>query len=296
MKSKTWTDEEIELLKGIYPKMGKKYCMDFFGKTESQVRSKASSLGLKQDKDSEFFKDWQARAAKSKVGKVRPDQSALMKKMHDDGVFAATFTEERRKQISSQTKKYIEENGHPRGMLGKSHTDDAKSRMSEASSRIWREKSDEEKSAIGLKRSKAISERGLPQRVNATWKSGWREIGGYKKFYRSRWEANYARYLQMLKERGEISNWLHEPDTFWFDGILRGTRSYLPDFKVFHNDGRIEYHETKGWMDQRSRTQQKRMKKYHPEVVIVLIQQKEYTILEKQFSSSIYGWELPSKK
>jgi len=128
-------------------------------------------------------------------------------------------------------------------------------------------------------------------RSNATWKSGWREIGGVRKYYRSRWEANYARYLQFLKEQGKISEWKHEPKTFWFESIKRGCRSYLPDFWVKETNGQEAYHEVKGWMDDRSKTKIKRMKKYHPEVKLIVIDSKGYKALAKTCSVVVKGWE-----
>lgn len=79
MLNKLWTLEEIEWLKLNYPKFGKKYCIKYLNKTESSIRGKASKLHLKQDRSSDFFKDWQNRAALSKVGKKRPEQAKLMR-------------------------------------------------------------------------------------------------------------------------------------------------------------------------------------------------------------------------
>jgi hypothetical protein len=129
-----------------------------------------------------------------------------------------------------------------------------------------------------------------------TWKCGWREIGGYKKYYRSRWEANYARYLEHARLQGEVVEWKHEPTTFWFEGIKRGVTNYLPDFYVKYSDGREEYHEVKGWMDAKSATKIKRMGKYHPQVKLVVIERKHYMQLEKSYCKAIEGWELLEKK
>lgn len=96
-------------------------------------------------------------------------------------------------------------------------------------------------------------------------------IGGKKKYWRSGWERKYAKYLQWLKERKEIKDWDFECETFWFLAIKRGTRSYLPDFKVTNIDGSIEYHEVKGYMDAKSKTKIKRMAKYHPEITLKII-------------------------
>lgn len=127
------------------------------------------------------------------------------------------------------------------------------------------------------------------------WKGGWREIGGFKKYYRSRWEANYARWLEREKQEGRIVSWAHEPKTFWFEGIKRGVNNYLPDFQVVNNDLSEEYHEVKGWMDSKSATKLKRMAKYHPDVKLVLVDTKVYRKLEKECSLTIEGWELLAK-
>src|SRR5690242_14123636 len=86
------------------------------------------------------------------------------------------------------------------------------------------------------------------------WKAGWVELGERRFFARSRWEANYGRYLEWLRERGEIRDWVHEPAVYWFPGIRRGVTSNKPDFGVTENSGRYVLHEVKGWMDARSQT------------------------------------------
>lgn len=40
-------------------------------------------------------------------------------------------------------------------------------------------------------------------------KQGFREDLGFS--VRSRWEANFARYLKLLKEQGEILGWGYDP-------------------------------------------------------------------------------------
>ena len=110
------------------------------------------------------------------------------------------------------------------------------------------------------------------------------------RYFRSRWEANYARYLNFLKEQGEIIDWEYEPDTFFFEGIKRGTREYTPDFKITENDGSIVYHEVKGWLDKKSKTKLKRMKKYYPDIKVIVIGEDEYKAIKK-YSRLIKAWE-----
>ena len=105
----------------------------------------------------------------------------------------------------------------------------------------------------------------------AVWKQDWAEIGGKRNFYRSRWEYRYALYLQLLKEQKHILEWEHEPTTFYFDGIKRGTNNYRPDFMVTFPSGKQEYFEVKGYETPKDRTKYKRMKKYHPEVVLNVV-------------------------
>jgi hypothetical protein len=126
---------------------------------------------------------------------------------------------------------------------------------------------------------------------NATWKAGWREIGNVRKYYRSQWEANYAAYLEFLKKHKHILDWQHESETFWFDGIKRGVCSYLPDFKVTNLDGSVEFHEVKGYMDNRSSTKIKRMAKYHPHIKLVVVKAKQYGEIKNKLGAYIQNWE-----
>jgi hypothetical protein len=184
---------------------------------------------------------------------------------------------------------------HPRGFAGHRHTEAAKQRSTEATLAWWKSLSPTEKDERVTENLKAaLAKNGrigpiTPNRAT-TWKAGWREIGDRRHYFRSRWEANYARYLQWLKARGEILDWEYEPETYWFEKIRRGTRSYLPDFRVHELNGAKPLHEVKGWMDARSRTTLKRMAKYHPSETIVLVREKEYRAIAK-FAGLIGGWE-----
>lgn len=124
--------------------------------------------------------------------------------------------------------------------------------------------------------------------------AGWREVGDKKIYFRSRWEANYARYLEWLRKVGQIALWEHEPATFWFEGIRRGCVSYLPDFKVGNLDGTAEYHEVKGWLDPKSKTKLKRMAKYYPNIRLRLIGKSEYKSIQRKIACVIPGWEAGS--
>lgn len=286
-----WTEKEIIFLKENYPNKGLKWTAKKLQRSACQIRSKVSRLGIIQNRDSDFFKDWQKRAANSKIGKKRPQQAAVILKSHAEGKLKITAYQ--RKEMSIRTKKRIAENGHPKGMLGKKHSIENRQKFSEIHKKRWENMTDKQ---IMEKNKKMMHTRHIKgnyanYRVTCTWKAAWREFGGKRHFYRSRWEANYGRYLEFLKTQGQIKEWLHEPDVFWFEGIKRGCVSYLPDFKIINNDDSIEYHEVKGWMDNRSKTKISRMAKYHPDVILIVIESKQYKEIFRKLANLIPDWE-----
>lgn len=119
------------------------------------------------------------------------------------------------------------------------------------------------------------------------FKQGDYECSKGSHYFRSKWEANYALYLDWLIKQKQIHNWEYEAETFFFAAIKLGTRSYRPDFKVFNNNGSIEYHEVKGYMDAKSKTKLKRMKKYFPGVKVELIDKDRYSAILKQMKGLI---------
>lgn len=198
-------------------------------------------------------------------------------------------------RTSEAMRAWHEANEHPRGMLGRKHSEETKAAISKASEAMWGDMSDDQRADMILKQIKARLKKygtiATNNRENASWKAAWREIGGQRCYFRSAWEANYARYLQMLVDEGKIASWEHEPQTFVFDDIMRGSRTYLPDFKVTDKNGGITFHEVKGWMDSRSRTKIARMAKYYPEIALVVVDKDEYKKLNKYYKYLIPGWE-----
>lgn len=114
-------------------------------------------------------------------------------------------------------------------------------------------------------------------------------------YFRSRWEANWARYLEWRKARGEIKDWKFEPVTFEFP-VKRGSRFYTPDFQVWPLEGEPYYEEVKGYMDKKSATKLNRMRKYHPRIRVDLIDHALYRSAHKQLSGLIPNWESPGSK
>lgn len=191
-------------------------------------------------------------------------------------------------------------NGHPRGALGLIHTDQTKKVLGEKSKAAWAIHKKAKTGYMSDEARQIKSDRMMNSQANGVFdvtkqysrsKSGYRDDLG-KVYFRSAWEANYARYLNFLIKNGDVEWWEYEPDTFWFEAIKRGVRSYKPDFKVkFSEKNSFIYIEIKGWMDAKSKTKIKRMAKYHPDVTLEVFGAKEYKSLKKQLSGVIENWE-----
>jgi len=130
-------------------------------------------------------------------------------------------------------------------------------------------------------------------------------------FMRSRWEANFYRYL---KQRRDIAKVEYEPQDFTFMefGIIKGTVSYTPDFKVTFTDGSYIWVEVKGGlMPPKDKTKIRRFKKFYPDEAAKLVALTPgkasktatffksenipirwyYPIFQKTWRKRIPGWE-----
>lgn len=112
-------------------------------------------------------------------------------------------------------------------------------------------------------------------------------INGKDIFFRSKWEANYALYLDFLIKQKHIISWAYEPQIFYFESIKRGCRSYTPDFKVIIQNG-YEWHEVKGYMDDKSKTKLNRMRIYYPNEIVKLITKDTYNDIHKKLGSVLH--------
>jgi hypothetical protein len=286
-----WSEESTDFLVKNYPLMGKVWCMEQLGMTDAQIRAKASRLKLKARGTSQAWKSAVAAHGDKLRGRKRPEQASVIRALHEQGKMK--ISDDGRKRLSDAAKERIASHGHPRGSLGLKHTEVAKQVIGLKSKAAWQRMTRSQRMAKKFKMMKSRSANGnyVGNAKHGNWKAAWREIGGKRNFYRSRWEANYARYLEWLKANNYIKDWQHEPKTFWFEGVKRGCVSYLPDFCVTDLNGFESYHEVKGWMDSRSKTKIKRMAKYHPDVKLVVIEGKAYKEIESKLGSLIPQWE-----
>ena len=188
---------------------------------------------------------------------------------------------------------------HPRGALGLKHSDETKRAIGVNSRKTWAHfiatgtgQMSEEARQRRSDRSTAradIANRGS-NRYSRTRKGYREDLGDH--FFRSSWEANYARYLNLLIRMGVVVSWEFEPETFWFEKIKRGVRSYMVDFKVqYANESKPTYVEVKGWMDPKSKTKIARFRKYYPQHRLEIVGEKEYRNIKACWASSIPLWE-----
>lgn len=277
-----WTAKSIEWLKENYPTLGRKKCAELLAVTESTIRSKASRLGLKSKV--RHTPETNKQRGDALRGKKRPEHSRWMKKNFVHTPHSAKTL----KKMSRITKHRIEQGkmncGNRKGCkLTQSHKD----KISRAG--IGREVSAATRLKIIRTRFKNYGTVAA-FKSHGNWKAGWRQIGRKRIFARSRWEANYARYLETLRTKGQLKSWKHESKTFWFTGEAKGV-CYLPDFKVTWIAGRVEFHEVKGWMCARSIQKLALMEKHFPEVRIIIIDAKWFKTTGREVREKIQDWE-----
>lgn len=182
-----------------------------------------------------------------------------------------------KKVIHNLTHRRIEsfkKNGHPKGMLGKKHNPESCLQMSFKRKLNWQLLTEEEKISKTKKqldgKLKKYGTLNLGKR-KTTWDQGWKKVGDKEYFFRSSWEVRYAKHLEEIKNNKQILNWEFEPDIFSFNGC---NFYYKPDFKIIFNDNKIEYHEVKGWMCERSKIKLRLMAEQYPDIKIVIIDKK----------------------
>jgi len=263
-----WEEDEIEVLKHYYPIGGPDLAAQYIDRSIASIASKAFLMGIVTNRVL-----------------PRPAREVLYNAYHILGLstngLAKKFGVSKgtiynwMNEFNIPTRSFSEVNGF--NMLGKCHSEETKKKMSISRRYLM-------KDGVMIKRAPSDKE------GKSRYRTGKRDdLGGL--FVRSSWEANYARFLKWLKQHGEIINWEYEPDTFWFEGIKKGTYTYTPDFKITNKDGTVEYHEIKGHWTSKGRTQVKRMKKYYPEITLKIIDGDVYKALVKDCKNLIPGWE-----
>lgn len=207
--------------------------------------------------------------------------------------------EDRSAATSARIKALWAERGHPRGALGLRHTPETLAVLSEKSKATWAAPDSVLRSdRMAQLRSDNTMRMMLtrPAEQQHTRAAGGRRPDLDDRYFRSSWEANYARWLNFLVKQGNIRGWEYEPTTFIFHTISRGTRSYKPDFRVDLPSGGYEWHEVKGWMDPKSKVRLDRMARHYPEERIIIIGKDWFADANRKVGRLLPGWETPSAR
>lgn len=176
----------------------------------------------------------------------------------------------------STQKNGLQKKGHPRGMLGKKHNPNSWTSES-------RKKLSEHARENIIKRIQKN-----PKTVYSRGRKGTRSDLGF--YLRSSWEANFARYLNLLKAENKIYHWEYESDLL---ELLHENKiiTYIPDFKVWEKQNSEPiYYEVKGWLDNKSKLKLKLMNEQFPHISIILIDENKFKELET-IKDRIPNWE-----
>jgi len=275
--SRTWSEEEVSEIRKVYDaaacsaEMELRALSSRLGRTYASVTLKASRLGL-------------TSYARPKVAE-RKEKPAPM--------FATDA--ERRAATSARIKQMWTERAHPRGALGTKHTPDTRAVLGAKSKAAWAAPGSAHRTDAA---AQAKSDRAMGMMLERPAEKQYsRGKGGRRpdlgdRYFRSSWEANYARWLNLLVTQGKITGWTYEPETFIFHTISRGCRTYTPDFRIELADGGHEWHEVKGWMDPKSKTRLDRMARHYPAERIVLVEAAWFRDANRKgLGALLPGWE-----
>lgn len=243
-----WNFAEIGVLEDAYRRAGDKRTIDLddlsrrLDRHKTNICRKARQLGL----DTKYGRKMTSQQIKKHREKGKNQWNNL--------------SEQEQGNIKTHLHSFVINGKHPRGMLGKIHTVKTKRETSVRSKKMWSDPESKVNSLEFREKRAKISSKLMQDRLRKGWnpysdgKKGKRvDLGG--QFFRSAWEANYARFLNFLG-----LEWEYEPSTFQFP-VKRGVLTYTPDFYLPNDDVWIEI---KGWLRAKDKIRLKRFKKYYP--------------------------------
>lgn len=286
-----WTNEEDDFLRE-HSYMTVKELARELGRTESAVRGRKNKIGVKRgncphftEEEKNIIKEWYEKddmgvdleGLSSLINRPKTSISYIAKTM---GLTKyGNFTEKERNVRAKEMVIKVSKIEHPRGMLGKHHTEESKEKISIASITRAANMTSEEKHSIAMKAVETKKKKGTTSQTTSNaysrTKSGIRsDLGQY---FRSAWEANIARILDY-----EDIEWEYECKRFFFNEEVDGVLSYQPDFYLPQFNKWIE---VKGWMDEKSKTRLKLFEEQYPNESknLILIDQTFYNALRLEF-------------
>jgi hypothetical protein len=312
-----YSDEEIEFMRANQESMTHAEIARLLGRTVGGVRNKLHSLGYVSPnafsaEECRVIRNWYQDPARQARDTLDLDELSRLIGRPKTSICYWAGTQgltdicrsidkpENRKRMSDRAKSMIATNGHPRGALGLKHSVSTRKTLSEKSKAGWDRRTPEETQDMQLRSIRTKVSRygngGAYKYDGSDTNRFSRSRSGKRpdlddRYFRSSWEANYARYLNWLQSHGGIASWRYEPKTFVFEGVTRGPFTYTPDFEITEKNGSVVFHEVKGWMDSKSRGKLKRFAKFYPDIKIVIIDKRQYDAIKYQVSAAIRGWE-----
>lgn len=119
--------------------------------------------------------------------------------------------------------------------------------------------------------------------------------------YHSRYEADWARYLDHLQQGGQIRAWVQNTTRFNLsEGVEYATKagvdtawSWTPDFLVWLSDGTCEIHEVSGWRHNRKAVQLEQFAIDYPNIPVREVLKADLIAIQKSgLAGEIHGWEV----
>lgn len=238
-KEPAWTKEDDDYIRE-HSYMTVKELAQNLNRTEPAIRNRKYKLGIKRgnckpftSEEKEIIKKWYTKetgvdldSLSKLLNRPKTSISAIAKTL---GLTKyGNFTESQKESRKEKMKKTVSSIDHPRGFLGKHHTEEVREKMSKFQLQRAINMSYEEKHEIAMKAVRTKKENGTLN--NTTSNAYSRTKSGKRKdldnqFFRSAWEANVARILNYLK-----IEWRYEYKRFIFDKNDIGIDSYQPDF------------------------------------------------------------------
>lgn len=319
IKIRHWDEEDKQLLIELYHTHSNKELCKILQKTDGQLRGMKTKLGLNEkfkpftDEEKylieQFYKTndniMNLESFATRIGRPKTSISRYARKLGLT-ICNRSLSEESICKMKESINRYLESdyykeeiknnqkelliyylhNNHPHGMLGKHHSKETRYKLSKSHIELFANMSKEEKHNRAMKSVETRRKNGL---LKTTENAYSRCKGGTRldlnKYFRSSWEANIARILNYL-----CIEWKYEYKRFNFSEEKEGVLSYQPDFYLPKYNKWIE---VKGWMDDKSKLRLELFKKYYPNDSsnLILIDEKKYNVISKQYSKLIDNWE-----
>ena len=318
-----WTEDEKQKLIDNYPSMSNAELMELLHKTEGQIRSMKSSLGLRgkfkpfTDEEKELIRIYYLEHTNEidldeLATMINRQKTSISRFARKEGLTNQNrpLTESAKENVKHginnylKSERYISEiypqqvkllnyysqNQHPKGMLGKHHSADTCKRMSKTHVELAASMSYEEKYNIAMKGVQTRLENGGYSTTDNAYSrcNGGRREDLNNHYFRSAWEANVARILNYLNIK-----WEYEPKRFFFVGENLEVLSYQPDFYLPELNKWIE---VKGWWDKNSKERLRLFAEQYQEENknLVVIDESFYNLLRYQYFS-LSHWEDKTK-